>query len=145
MEGCKHPPSTLVTLFSMDLFNFLSGRKVSLCFALQGIFKKVSGKPKSSNVIQKDKKDFGSFIFQNNLFLAVLSLHCFAQALSSCGTWASHCCGFSCFRAPTRSLRGLQWLWLMGLSSSLVSGIFPSLAGGFLSTGPPGKSGFWKF
>ena len=54
---------SVVTFFSMDLFNFLSGRKVSLCFALQGIFKKASGKPKSSNVIQKDKKDFGNFIF----------------------------------------------------------------------------------
>ena len=32
-----------------------------------------------------------------------------------------------------------------GLSSSMVSGIFPSLAGGFLSTVPPGKSRFWKY
>ena len=68
------------------------------------------------------------------LFLAVLGLCCCAQAFSSCGeqgllcsccTQASHCGGFS---------RCGAWALVHELS------FLASLAGGFLTTGPPGKS-----
>ena len=38
------------------------------------------------------------------LFLAVLGLCCCAQAFSSCGVRASHCGGFSCWRAALGGL-----------------------------------------
>ena len=104
-------------------------------------------------------------IYFNIYFGGVLGLHCCPQAfsscskqgllsscskqglLSSCGTGASHCSGFSCCRA-----------WALGCSSSAAvvqalscpvacvnfldqgSSPSPALAGGFLTTGPPGKS-----
>ena len=82
-----------------------------------------------------------------HLFLAVLGLHCCARA--------SHCGGFSCGRARALSTwasvvvaRGLSscgarayllcGMWdLPGPGIELVS---PALAGGFLTTAPPGKS-----
>ena len=90
------------------------------------------------------------------LFLAVLGLHCYTQAFSSCdrcgllssrGAWAAHCCGFSRCRAWPLELR-FQWLWFPGLDalqhveSSLKRGGIHILvlAGRFLTTGPPGKS-----
>ena len=67
---------------------------------------------------------------------------------------ASHCGGFSCC-----GVRGLgagfsscgvlaQWLWLVGLvalqhvgsSQTRARTVFPALAGGFLTTAPPGNS-----
>ena len=90
-----------------------------------------------------------------NLFLAALGLHCFAQDFSgwgeqslpsNCDAWPSHCGGFSCrgTRAPE--------LWLTGLVASVwtlcrpgVETVSPALAGGFLTTGPPGKSPFLLF
>ena len=73
--------------------------------------------------------------------MAVLGLHCYVRAFSSCserGTalcrsaWASHCCGFSC-GAQALDAQALvveplgfsscgslaQWLWSMGLTVPL--------------------------
>ena len=103
------------------------------------------------------------------LSLAALGLHCCSRAFSSCGergatlrcsAWASHCGGFSLFRctgsrrasfsscgswalerrlsscsARAQLLRGMWDLPRPGLEP-----VFPALAGGFLSTVPPGKS-----
>ena len=102
------------------------------------------------------------------LFLSALGLHCCARAFLQLqragatlrrGAWASHCGGFSCCRARalgTQALvvvaHGLQSAGSVvvahGLSCSVASGIFrdqgsnpcpPALAGGFLTTAPPGK------
>jgi len=65
------------------------------------------------------------FLFLKYLFMAVLSLHCFAGFFSSCGEWgllsgcsaqASHCGGFFCCGAQalgTQALVAAAW----GLSS----------------------------
>ena len=86
--------------------------------------------------------------------------------LSSYSAWASHCGGFSCCRAQTPGARDSgvaahsRWLQLLGSRgqaqlmwhmSSVVLGMWdllspgikpesPALTGGFLTTGPPGKS-----
>ena len=78
-------------------------------------------------------------------------------AFSSCGTGASHCGGFSCCGAWALGSSGFRgcgtWAWLPRSMSDLPGpGIEPVssvLAGGFLTTGPPGKSSwsinfFWS-
>ena len=92
------------------------------------------------------------------LLLAVLRLHCCAQASSSCsesgplsssGVWASYYSGFSCCRAQASGHMG-SVVVASRLSCPMACGNFldqgsnpmsPALAGGFLTTGPPGKSG----
>ena len=37
------------------------------------------------------------------------------ELLSSCGEWASHCDCFSCYRAQSLRVLGLQQLWSTGL------------------------------
>ena len=98
------------------------------------------------------------FVFRFlNLLLVTLDLCCCAGVFATCGEWglvsscsgwASHCSGFSCFRA-----------WVLGLDLSgcgtVVQGLavqhvesyqtrgqmcVPALAVGLLTTGPPGKS-----
>ena len=100
---------------------------------------------------------------------AALGLHCCARAfssyseqglLSNCGAWACHCSGFTGCRAQALECMGFSSrdTWALGygsvvvvhrLSSPTAHGIFlgqgltlltPALAGGFLTTGPPGKS-----
>ena len=72
------------------------------------------------------------------LFLAVLGLRCCIQAFSGCGEWRL------LFLVDCRLLVVVD-----GLSCSSAGGIFPelgiepvspTLAGSFLTTGPPGKS-----
>ena len=90
--------------------------------------------------------------------------------LSSCGTWALHCGGFSCCIAQALGTQasavvahGLQQLWLVVSGAQLSSCstwaqllrgegdpsgpgielISPALAGGFSTTEPPGKP--WIF
>ena len=48
-----------------------------------------------------------------SLFMAALSLHCSAQAFSSCGAWATFCNGFPCCRAQAPESR-FQRLWCTG-------------------------------
>ena len=101
------------------------------------------------------------------LFLAVLGPRCCAQAFSSCGERASHCCGFSCCGAWALGAQASvvvscrlsscgSWapehrLSSCGAQAQLLHGIWdlpgpglkpvsPALAGGFLTTAPPGKS-----
>ena len=97
----------------------------------------------------------------------VLSLHCCRQAFSSCReqglpsscAWASHCCGFSCFRAWALVHMGFStcgsqtleyrfsscgaWTWLRwgmwDLPAARMELVSLTLAGGFLASGPPGK------
>ena len=59
--------------------------------------------------------------------------------LSSCSWLASHCGGFSYCRAWSLGLQA-SVVGVHGLCCSTVCGTFPALAGGFLSTVPPGKS-----
>ena len=80
------------------------------------------------------------------LFLAALGPHCCMQTFSSCGVPASLCGGFSCCRAQTLAMLALAVV-VCGLSCPMAcvilvpgSGIEPALAGGFLTTGAPGKS-----
>ena len=78
-----------------------------------------------------------------------------AEATLHCGTWASHCSGFSCC---TQALG----TWALGvaahgsvaaafrLSFSVAGGILPdqgclALQGGFLNTGPSGKPSSFLF
>ena len=100
------------------------------------------------------------FIFKNYLFfLALLGLHCCAQAFSSCSkwellshgsAWASDFGRFSCFRAWALGCLGFSscgtWVWLpcrmWNLTGTRIRLVSPALAGGFLATGPPGKSEF---
>ena len=51
------------------------------------------------------------------LFLAALGLSRCVQAFSSCGSWASHCSGFSCWGAWTPGVGH-------GLSCPAACGIF---------------------
>ena len=81
----------------------------------------------------------------------VLGLCYCVRAFSSCDEWGLLCCGgLSCCEAwaPEHGLGN----WVHGLSCSAACGIFPDqgsnpcppvLAGGFSTTGPPGKSDFW--
>ena len=69
--------------------------------------------------------------------------------LAGCGAWASHCGGFSCCGARALELVG-SVVVAHGLSRPETCEIFiprpgiksvaPSLAGRFLTTGPPGES-----
>ena len=79
-------------------------------------------------------------------------------AFSSCRQWglrssfsvqASHCGGFSCCKAWALGLEGsavvahgLSCLMACGflVARPMIEPVFPALAGGFLSTMPPGKS-----
>ena len=89
------------------------------------------------------------------LFLAVLGLCCCRWAFSSCdeqrltllcGARASHCRGFSCYRALGSRVHGLQSLQHHGLKCMWdlprpgIELVSPTLPGGFLSTVPPEKS-----
>ena len=113
---------------------------------------------------------FNKLIYFIYLFLAALGLCCCARAFSSCGTWA-YCSGFSCCRAWALRARasvvaacglssygswalerrlgsyGAQALLLHGmwdLPGPGLEPVSPALAGGFLTTAPPGKSRvFW--
>ena len=99
------------------------------------------------------------------IFVAVLA---FSVVLESqryslvAGTWASHCCGFSCLEhrlwgiagfgsCGSRALghrfnsRGVQAQLLWGmwdLPGPEIEPTTPALAGQFLTTGPPGESYF---
>ena len=91
-----------------------------------------------------------SFFFFLNLFLAALGLHC-----SAC---ASHCIGFSCCGARAlgtwASVVVAHGLSSCGSRAQLLHGMWdlpgpelepvsPALAGGFLTTAPPGKPSFF--
>ena len=94
------------------------------------------------------------------LFMALVGLCCCARAFSSCREWGLlELCGLTAAaslvvhglracRPSSCSLRA-QWLWLSGLSCSVVCEVFLdqrsdlfslALAHGFLTTGPSGKS-----
>ena len=79
------------------------------------------------------------------VFIAACRLSLVAMSeglLSSCGVWASHCSGFSCCRAWALQ-HSASVVALHGLSCSVACGtapVSPTLAGGFLISGPPGKS-----
>ena len=74
-----------------------------------------------------------------------------ARATLRCSAWASRCCGFSCCQAQALGVQlnsfGMQALLLQSMWDLAEPGIkpmCPALAGGFLTTGPPGKSmSFW--
>ena len=75
-----------------------------------------------------------------------LSLVAVTRGYCSCGAQASHRGGFSCCRtqALARGLRGCgTWALLLGgmwdLPRPGIEPLSPSLAGSFLTTGPPGK------
>ena len=112
------------------------------------------------------------FILFIYLFLALLGLCCCTRAFSSCGAWASHCGGFSCCGAQALgawasvvAARGLsscgsraleRRLSSCGARAQLLRGMWdllgpglkatsPALAGGFLTTAPPGKSLIYSF
>ena len=98
--------------------------------------------------------------------MAALNLHCCTQAfyscgkwgiLSSCGTWASHCSGFSCCRAWAQGAQGL-WVvaahrpqstgsvncdlavpWHVVSSWTRTEPVSPELAGRLFTTELPGK------
>ena len=104
-----------------------------------------------------------------NLFLLVLGLRCCVGAFSSCSEWrllsscgaqASQCSGSSCFRSQAAGYVGFSSLstWAQKCCVGLVAwgmwnilgvGMEPmslALSGGFLTSGPLGKSGssyFW--
>ena len=73
-------------------------------------------------------------------------------ATLQCAAWASHCGGFSCCgaRALLRRLRScgawaslLHGMW--DLPGPGLEPVSPALAGGFLTTAPPGKPGIFPF
>ena len=82
-----------------------------------------------------------------------LSLVVVDGLLSSCGVLVSHCGGFSYSGAQALGHKGFS-SW--GAGASLPRGLWnlprpemeamsPALAGGFLTTGPPGKSCTYNF
>ena len=78
------------------------------------------------------------------VFVAVTGLSLVAASrttLSGCSAWASHCGGFSCRTWTLESLGFNSCVAACGVTSE--AGIKPmssALAGGLLTTGPPGKS-----
>ena len=95
-----------------------------------------------------------------DLFLATLGLCCCAQAfancsqqglLSSCSVWAPHCGDFSfgaqalAVRASGAETPGLSHASACGIFSDQGQKVFHALAGGFLTTGPLGKSLWGSF
>ena len=112
----------------------------------------------------KDKARGTFLLLTCNLFLAALGFHCGAQALRCCvrafsnwGKWglvssyigqASCCSGFSCCRTQAQGCLGFSSCGAR-VQLPLACGILvprpriepmsPALAGGFLTTGPPGK------
>ena len=133
----------------------------------QGNFTQHPVKQQSSSHLNQA---FLSFLKSIYLFLAVLGLCCHTWAfssygewglLSTCDAWASHCSGFSCWEAWALGCAGfstwntwaldrgsfnsygpwaslLQSMW--DLPGPGIKPVSPTLAGGFLTTGPPGKS-----
>ena len=93
--------------------------------------------------------------------MAVLSLYYWAgfslvlmsrRLLSSYGTQASHCSGFSCGRAQALGHRiGSYGTWAELLQGMLdlprpgIQPMSPALAGGFFTPEPPGKPLSWSF
>ena len=81
------------------------------------------------------------------IFVCAESSLLYMRAFSSCGAWASHCGGFSCFRAWTlgRSSFGSCGFWASllhkwNIPRPGIKPLSPMLAGGFLTTELPGKS-----
>ena len=79
------------------------------------------------------------------IFVCAESSLLYVWAFSSCGAWASHCGGFSCFRAWTlgRSSFGSCGFWASllhkwNIPRPGIKPLSPMLAGRF--TEPPGKS-----
>ena len=56
------------------------------------------------------------YSFFLSLFLALLGFHCCLQAFSSCSARASHCGGFSCYRA-----------WALGTQASVITAALGSV------------------
>ena len=89
-----------------------------------------------------------SFFF---FFLTALGLHCSAWAfsscnewglLSSCGVWIPHCNDFSYCIGSLAVVHRLSCPMACGnLPGPGIKPMSPALAGVFLTTGPPGKSG----
>ena len=84
----------------------------------------------------------------------MLGLHCYSRAILLqpvgsillCVVWASHDGGFSCFRAQALELSG-SVVVVHGLSCIMwdlprpgLEPVSPAMAGGFITTGPQGKS-----
>ena len=73
-----------------------------------------------------------------------------ALGVCCCGVWAAHCSSFSCCGAQalgcvgfSGSANGLSCLW--NLPRPGIKPVSPALAGGFLTTRPPGKSCLFIF
>ena len=69
----------------------------------------IRGGKKALILIESKRVCFFFVHFYLFLFLAALGLCCCAQAILRCGSWASHCGGFSCCRA-----------WALGAQASVV-------------------------
>ena len=93
----------------------------------------------------------------------LLGLCCCTWAFSSCGKhglvsscwmWASHCGGLSCCRAWALGCVGLSScntqvqlphnMWRTLIPGPGIEAMSPALPGGFLTTGPVGKSKTWS-
>ena len=97
--------------------------------------------------------DYFFFSFLKKFLYFWLRWVSLAQALSSCGGWASHCGGFSCCGAQALGAHGLQRSQLPGsraraqllrsmwdLPGPGIEPVSPALADRLLSTAPVGKS-----
>ena len=96
-------------------------------------------------------------LFKSNLVWGLHCLCCCAQALSSCSEWGYSLLsrvGFSLWWSPGSRCTGFstgtqaylpRGMW--DLPGSGIKPMFPALAGGFLITGPPGKSqsDYWYY
>ena len=105
---------------------------------------------KRTFVFPSFKRKIHLFIFGcagSSLLQTLFSSCCKQGLLSSCRALASHCSGFSCYAARALDRVGFcscgawtQLLWGMwDLPGPRIKPMFPVLAGGFLTTGPPGK------
>ena len=81
------------------------------------------------------------------LFLAALGLCLYGRAFSSCGEWGLLVVGLLVLWSTGARPRGLQQLWptglvaprIVGLPGPGIESVSLASAGGFLTTGPPGK------
>ena len=74
------------------------------------------------------------------LHVSFLQLQRAGATLPRCSAWASHCGGFSCCGAWTLGCEVFSSYGMWNLPGPEIKPMPPALAGGLLTTEPPGKS-----
>ena len=126
-----------VSYFGRQILIYCATREVSAClFVVEVLYSGSLSDMWFASIFSFSRgclfTSFFSPIFIYLLLLAVVGLHCYMQAFSSCSdqglysscsAWASHCSGFSCWRARALECMG-SLVVAHGLSCPMTCGIF---------------------